>query len=84
LEEIIEEFEEIIGLDKLWIIHVNDSIFDLGQKKDRHENIGFGKIGFDALKRIVWHPKFNKVVKILETPTKRDIYKQEIIMLKQI
>lgn len=45
LEEVIKEFDNKIGLDKLWVIHINDSIFNLGEKKDRHENLGYGKIG---------------------------------------
>jgi len=83
LEGVIKEFEEKIGLDKLWVIHVNDSVFDLGEKKDRHENIGYGKIGLEALKRIVWHPKFNGIIKLLETPRDREDYKKEIKMLKE-
>lgn len=83
LEEVIKDFDGIIGLEKLWVIHVNDSKFELGSRKDRHENIGYGKIGFDALKRIVWHPKLEKIVKILETPKKRECYHEEIRILKK-
>jgi deoxyribonuclease-4 len=83
LEEVIKEFEKIIGLDKLWVIHVNDSLGELGSKVDRHENIGYGKIGLEALKKIVWHPKLNGVIKILETPRKREEFKEEIRLLKE-
>ncbi|MCE8164048.1 MAG: deoxyribonuclease IV [Candidatus Moeniiplasma glomeromycotorum] len=78
LETVIKEFEEKIGLEKLWVIHVNDSLFELGSKKDRHENLGYGKIGWEALQKIVYHPKFEKIIKILETPRQREIYKTEI------
>jgi len=78
LEKVIQEFNQIIGLEKLWVIHLNDSVFDFGAKKDRHENIGYGKIGLPALKKIVHHFRFKKVIKLLETPQKRENYKQEI------
>lgn len=84
LEGVIKEFEEKIGLDKLRVIHVNDSVFEIGENKDRHENIGYGKIGLEALKKIVWHPKFNGVIKILETPRKKECYREEIKALKKI
>ena len=84
LEGVIKEFEEKIGLDKLWVIHVNDSVFEIGENKDRHENIGYGKIGLEALKKIVWHPKFNGVIKILKTPRKKECYREEIKALKKI
>ncbi|WNE40427.1 MAG: putative endonuclease 4 [Mycoplasmataceae bacterium] len=81
-EKVIEEFEKVIGLDKLLIIHINDSLGDLGSKVDRHENIGYGKIGLEAIKKIIWHPKLNGVIKILETPRKREEFKEEIRILK--
>ena len=83
LEKVIREFDQTIGLEKLWVIHLNDSVFDLGTKKDRHENIGYGKIGLLVLKRIVHHSKFNGVIKLLETPRKRESYKHEIEELKR-
>jgi deoxyribonuclease-4 len=82
LEAVIKEFEEKIGLKKLWVIHVNDSLNELGAKIDRHENIGYGKIGFEALKRIVYHPKFDGKIKLLETPRKREEFQEEIRLLK--
>jgi deoxyribonuclease-4 len=84
LEAVISEFEEKIGLNKLWVIHINDSVASLGERKDRHENIGYGKIGWKALQKIVWHPKFNGIVKLLETPREREDYKEEIRKLKAI
>lgn len=84
LEGVIKEFEEKIGLDKLWVIHINDSVFEIGEKKDRHENIGYGKIGLEALKKVVWHPKFNGIIKVLETPRNKEYYREEIKSLKKI
>ncbi|MCE8168299.1 MAG: deoxyribonuclease IV [Candidatus Moeniiplasma glomeromycotorum] len=83
LEAVIKEFDQVIGLDKLWVIHINDSTQELGSKVDRHENIGQGKIGFKALQKIVWHPKFNGIPKLLETPRKRKDFTEEIRELKK-
>lgn len=82
LDKIIEEFSRIIGIEKLWVIHINDSLFDLGENKDRHENIGYGKIGFEPIKKIIWHPKLNGIIKILETPRK-NFFSEEIRKLKE-
>lgn len=79
---IIDEIDELIGLEKLWVIHLNDSASEFKSKKDRHANIGYGSIGFDSLARIVHHKRLRNVVKILETPIKNGFYKQEIILLK--
>lgn len=83
-DEVLEQFDQIIGLDRLVCIHVNDSKNIRGAKKDRHANIGFGEIGYEKLHRIVHHPKLAHVVKILETPYVEDHapYQQEIAMLK--
>ncbi|MFY4774907.1 deoxyribonuclease IV [Metabacillus sp. RGM 3146] len=87
---VLEEFDRIIGLDRLKVLHVNDSKNPIGARKDRHENIGFGHIGFKALNSIVHHPKLADVPKILETPyvgedkkNKKPPYKLEIEMLKK-
>lgn len=61
-------FQKLIPLEKVKAIHLNDSKSPLGAKKDRHENIGYGTIGFEALSRIVWDDTFKNVPKILETP----------------
>lgn len=89
-EGVLDEFDRIIGLDKLKVIHVNDSKNVQGAAKDRHANIGFGEIGFDALSQVVHHPKLAHLPKILETPfvgedkkNKKPPYKHEIIMLKE-
>lgn len=86
---VLEEFDKIIGLEKLKVIHVNDSKNPQGSHKDRHANIGFGTIGFDALNAIVHHPKLETLPKILETPfvgedkkNKLAPYGHEIKMLK--
>jgi len=83
-DQILEEFDQIIGLDRLAVIHVNDSKNERGASKDRHANIGYGTIGFDNLAYIVHHPKLENVVKILETPWHNDkpYYKKEIEMLR--
>lgn len=87
---VLNEFDKIIGVDRIKVVHVNDSKNDRGAQKDRHENIGFGYIGFDALNYIVDHDSFKDIPKILETPyvgedkkNKKPPYKLEIEMLKQ-
>lgn len=86
---VLEQFDKIIGLDRLKVMHINDSKNERGMRKDRHENIGFGHIGFKALNYIVHHPQLNHVPKILETPfvgedknNKKPPYKHEIAMLR--
>ncbi len=83
-DAILAEFDRIIGLEYLSVIHINDSKNERGAQKDRHENIGYGKIGFDALLKIVNHPKLPDLVKILESPYVEDQapYKKEIQMLR--
>ncbi len=86
---VLEEFDKIIGIDRIKVLHINDSKNEVGSKKDRHENIGFGHIGFKALNYIVHHPSLADIPKILETPyigedknDKHPPYKFEIEMLK--
>ena len=83
-DEILVEFDQKIGLDRLLVVHVNDSKNVCGAGKDRHENIGYGHIGFEILNKIVHHDKLKDVPKILETPyiDKRAPYKDEIEMFK--
>jgi deoxyribonuclease-4 len=87
---VITRFDKLIGKDQIAAFHINDSKNPFGASKDRHENIGFGYIGFDALSYIVHHPDFENVPKILETPyiplpedSKKSFapYKHEIQML---
>ncbi|MFN7251242.1 MAG: deoxyribonuclease IV [Anaerobacillus sp.] len=86
---VLNEFDKLVGLDRLKVLHINDSKNIRGAKKDRHENIGFGHIGFEALCYIVHHPQLIDIPKILETPfvgvDKKDTkppYKHEINMLR--
>ena len=88
---VMEKFDRILGKDQIAVFHINDSKNVRGAHKDRHENIGKGEIGFDALKDIVWHPDFLHVPKILETPwiknpdnpkDTRAPYKEEIAKLR--
>ena len=86
---VLNEFDQIIGLDRLKVVHVNDSKNPQGSHKDRHANIGFGTIGFDPLNYVVHHPQLQELPKILETPyvgedkkNKRAPYGFEIAMLK--
>lgn len=86
---VLNEFNKIIGVDRIKVVHVNDSKNEQGAHKDRHENIGFGHIGFDALNYVVHHDTFKDIPKILETPyvgedkkNKKPPYKHEIEMLK--
>ncbi len=65
---ILDKFDQIIGLDKLMCIHLNDSKNDINSHKDRHENIGFGTLGFDNLIKIIYNKKVENIPKILETP----------------
>lgn len=68
LDSVMEEFDRYIGKDQIAVFHINDSKNERGAQKDRHENFGFGNIGFDALLSVVNHPDFTDVPKILETP----------------
>ena len=89
---VIAEFDRIIGKDQIAVFHINDSKNVRGAHKDRHENFGKGELGFEALKRVVWHPDFLDIPKILETPwiknpddpkDTRAPYKEEIEMLRK-
>lgn len=87
---VLNQFDKTIGLDCLKVLHINDSKNIRGAGKDRHENIGFGEIGFDAIKYIVHHPQLMHLPKILETPyvgldakNKKAPYKYEIDMLRK-
>ncbi len=76
-------FDKVIGLNKLLVIHINDSKNPIGAHKDRHENIGYGTIGFETLKKYIHHPLLREIPKVLETPyfNEKPPYKQEIKML---
>lgn len=86
---VLNEFDHIIGVDRIKVLHINDSKNPRGARKDRHENIGFGHIGFKALNYVVHHPQLMDIPKILETPyvgedkdNKRAPYQHEITMLR--
>lgn len=86
---VLNEFDKLVGVDRIKVLHVNDSKNERGASKDRHENIGFGHIGFDALSYVVHHPQLMDIPKILETPfvgedknDKKAPYKFEIEMLR--
>ena len=90
--EVMEEFDRIIGKDQIAVFHVNDSKNPLGAHKDRHENFGFGAIGFDSLRNVIYDEDFAEIPKILETPyipdpeTKKRSYppyRQEIAMIRE-
>lgn len=85
LDGVLKEFDEIIGLDRLKAIHINDSMNPIGSHKDRHQKIGKGTIGLDALGRIINHPKLRKLPFYLETP-QEDImgYAKEIELLRNL
>lgn len=85
-DQVLVEFDQIIGLEKIECIHINDSKNPIGSHKDRHDNIGFGTIGFDNLLHVVNHPKLENIPKILETPyVDREFapYREEIAMIKE-
>ena len=82
LDGVVTQFDKIIGLDRLKAIHLNDSMNDLGAHKDRHEKIGEGHIGFEALKRVTVHSALKDLPFILETPNDQAGYKKEIEMLR--
>nr|WP_304149300.1 deoxyribonuclease IV [Mitsuokella multacida] len=83
LDEVLAEFDRIIGLTRLKAIHLNDSQNGLGSHKDRHARIGEGEIGLDALVRVVRHPALQGLPFILETPNDAAGYAREIAMLRE-
>lgn len=84
-DDYLDEFEKQVGIDKIKCIHVNDSKNEINTHKDRHENFGFGTIGFDALMNVINNSRLKDVPKILETPYIEDKppYKFEIEMIKE-
>ena len=84
LDGVLKTFDEVIGLDRLKAIHLNDSMNAFAAHKDRHEKIGKGKIGLEAMTRIVNHPKLRDLPFYLETPCDLQGYKEEIALLKSL
>ena len=82
LDGVLNEFDKVIGLDRLKAIHLNDSKNPLSAHKDRHEKIGEGYIGLEAIERIINHPKLRNLPFFLETPNELDGYAREIEILR--
>ncbi len=83
LDKVVEEFDKIIGLDKLYAIHLNDSMNECNSHKDRHAKIGEGNIGLDALVKVINHPKLKHLPFFLETPNDLEGYGKEIKILRE-
>lgn len=84
LDEVLTDFDEVIGLDRLYAVHLNDSMNPLGSHKDRHQKIGEGNIGQEAFARIINHPSLRSLPFFLETPNELDGYAKEIALLKKM
>lgn len=84
LDGVLQEFDKIIGIEKLKAIHINDSKNPIGAHKDRHEKIGEGTIGLEAFERIINHPQLKDLPFFLETPNELDGYEKEIKILKNL
>ena len=84
LDDVLNEFDQVIGLDRLKAIHLNDSMSPLGAHKDRHEKVGQGHLGLEAITRIINHPALKELPFILETPNDDEGYTNEIAMLRKL
>ena len=84
LDGVLEQFDRVIGLDRLKAIHLNDSKNPLRSRKDRHEKIGDGNIGLEAITRIINHPALRDLPFYLETPNELDGYQREIELLRSL
>ena len=84
LDEVLEEFDRVVGLDRLRAIHLNDSMNPLGARKDRHERIGHGHLGLAAITRIIYHPALRHLPFLLETPNELPGYAEEIALLRGV
>ena len=84
LDGVLDEFDSIIGLDRLKAIHTNDSMNVLAAHKDRHEKIGKGKIGLEGFRRLVNHPRLRELPFYLETPCDLQGYREEIALMKEV
>ncbi|KXG78957.1 deoxyribonuclease IV [Thermotalea metallivorans] len=83
LDQVLEEFDKIVGLSKLKAIHLNDSMVAFGSRKDRHARIGEGTIGLEALVRFIQHPVIRNLPILLETPNEVEGYGEEIRLLRE-
>lgn len=84
LDGVLEEFDRVIGLERLHAIHLNDSKNPFESHKDRHEKIGEGSIGIEAITRVINHPKLRHIPFFLETPNELDGYGKEIEILRSL
>lgn len=84
LDGVLEEFDEIVGLDRLHAIHLNDSKNEIGAAKDRHEKIGEGTLGLETIERVINHPKLKDLPFYLETPNELPGYEKEIKLLQSL
>ena len=83
LDDVLNEFDRVIGLDRLKAVHFNDSMNDCGSHKDRHAKIGEGRIGAEAMRRVALHPLLEGRPFILETPNDDEGYRREIQMVRE-
>ena len=81
LDGVLETFDRVVGLDRLRAIHLNDSMNPLGARKDRHERIGHGHLGLEAITRVINHPALRHLPFLLETPNDLPGYGEEIALL---
>lgn len=84
LDQVLEEFDHVIGLSRLKAVHLNDSLNPLGSHKDRHANIGKGTLGLEAFERMINHPVLRDLPFYLETPNDDDGHSEEIALLKSL
>lgn len=84
LDGVLDEFDRIIGIDKLKAIHLNDSMVEFNSKKDRHARLGEGSLGLEAIKNIISHPDLKDLPFYLETPNELEGYREEIKLLKEM
>lgn len=84
LDQVLEEFDHVIGLSRLKAVHLNDSLNPLGSHKDRHANIGKGTLGLEAFERMINHPVLRDLPFYLETPNDDDGHGEEISLLKSL
>ncbi|MCF0143778.1 MAG: endonuclease IV, partial [Firmicutes bacterium] len=82
LDGVLDEFDRIVGIDRLQALHINDSKNPPGSHKDRHEKIGEGELGLDVIGKFINHPKLKGLPCILETPNEFSGYVKEIEMLR--
>lgn len=82
LDEVLTEFDRVIGLERLYAVHFNDSMNECGTHKDRHARIGEGRIGSEAMRRIATHPALSGKPFILETPNDDEGYRREIALIR--